>query len=251
MIDRRSWFVIVLALVLLAAVPSTPAAQTRFVFANESPYDTMDPHAAFDVGRVAVRLNLYDGLYRWLDNPPKLEPWLAESHTVSPDGLTYTFKLRQGAKFHDGAEITAEDVRYSAERILAMKKGAAALLSTMIAPGATKALDRHTVQFTLTKPAAIFLAVVPEVHVVNSALLKKHEKDGDWGAAWLTGNEAGSGSYMLTRYDPAVGFIAKRFAGHFMPWGPKWIDATEFRTIKEDTTRVLGMIKGDYQGTGG
>src|SRR5437870_12430097 len=56
---------------------------------------------------------------------------------------------------------------------------------------------------------------------------------------------------MLTRYDPAVGFIAKRFAGHFMPWGPKYIDEIEFRHVKEDNTRVLGMIKGDYQGTGG
>src|SRR5687767_1632800 len=180
MTHSRSWLTLIVALLTLATLAAPATAQTRFVFANESPYDTMDPHAAFDVGRVAVRLNLYDGLYRWLDNPPKLEPWLAESHTISPDGLTYTFKLRRGAKFHDGSEITAEDVRYSAERILAMKKGAAALLATMIAPGATKALDRHTVQFTLTKPAAIFLAVVPEVHVVNMALLKKHEKDGDW-----------------------------------------------------------------------
>jgi peptide/nickel transport system substrate-binding protein len=248
----RAWLATLLLVAVAGATPAVPAAaQTRFVFANESPYDTMDPHAAFDVGRVAVRLNLYDGLYRWLDNPPKLEPWLAESHTVSPDGLTYTFKLRKGARFHDGTEITAEDVRYSAERILALKKGAAALLSTMIAPGSTRALDRHTVQFTLTKPAAIFLAVVPEIHVVNAALLKKHEKGGDWGAAWLTGNEAGSGSYQLTRYDPAVGFVARRFAGHFMPWGPKYIDEIEFRTVKEDNTRVLGMIKGDYQGTGG
>src|SRR4030095_4728684 len=161
MTDRRFWLILVLALILLAAVPSAPAAQTRFVFANESPYDTMDPHAAFDVGRVAVRLNLYDGLYRWLDNPPKLEPWLAESHTVSPDGVTYTFKLRKGAKFHDGTEITAEDVRYSMERILAMKKGAASLFSTMVAPNTTKALDRYTVQFTITKPAAIFMATIP------------------------------------------------------------------------------------------
>lgn len=168
-------------LITLVAAPLGGEAQTRFVFANESPYDTMDPHAAFDVGRVAVRLNLYDGLYRWLDNPPVLHPWLAESHTVSPDGLTYTFKLRRGAKFHDGAEVTAEDVRYSIERILALKKGAAALLSTMVAPGSTKALDRATVQFALTKLSAIFMAVVPEVHVVNAALLKKHEKDGDWG----------------------------------------------------------------------
>ena len=249
---RYSGLAVVLIAALVAAAPTVPAAaETRFVFANESPYDTMDPHAAFDVGRVAVRLNLYDSLFRWLDNPPKLEPWLAESHTVSSDGLSYTFKLRHGAKFHDGTEITAEDVRYSMERILALKKGAASLLGTMVAPNTTKALDRYTVQFTLAKPSAIFMAVMPEIHVVNAALLKKNEKDNDWGAAWLTSNDAGSGSYMLSRYDPAVGFIAKRFAGHFMPWGPKYIDEIEFRLVKEDNTRVLGMIKGDYQGTGG
>src|SRR5262249_31616371 len=116
MTHRLSWLTVALVLVALVAAPTMPAAaQTGFVLSHESPHDTLDPHAAFDVGRVAVRLNLYDGLYRWLDNPPKLEPWLAESHTVSPDGLTYTFKLRHGAKFHDGTEITAEDVRYSAE----------------------------------------------------------------------------------------------------------------------------------------
>ncbi len=231
--ERRASPLAAMVLILALAAGVTPAvAETRFVFANESPYDTMDPHAAFDVGRVAVRLNLYDGLYRWLDNPPVLHPWLAESHTVSPDGLTYTFKLRRGAKFHDGAEVTAEDVRYSIERILALKKGAASLLSTMVAPGSTKAVDKSTVQFTVTKPTAIFMAVMPEIHVVNSALLRKHEKDGDWGGGWLTTNDAGSGSYMLTRYDPAIGFIARRFPGHFMPWGPKSIDEIEFRHVR-------------------
>jgi ABC-type transport system substrate-binding protein len=247
----RARLALMLLVVALAGSPAPAPAETRFVFANESPYDTLDPHAAFDVGRVAVRLNLYDGLYRWLDNPPVLQPWLAESHAVSADGLTYTFTLRRGARFHDGGEVTAEDVRYSVERILALKKGAAALLSTMVTPGSTRALDRYTVQFALTKPAAIFLAVVPEIHVVSSALLRKHERDGDWGAAWLTSHEAGSGSYMLARYDPAVGFIARRFAGHFVPWGPRWIDEIEFRHVKEDNTRVLGMIRGDYQGAGG
>lgn len=237
-------------LALLLAVQPVAAAQ-RFVFANESPYDTLDPHTVWDVGRVAVRLNLYDGLYRWLDNPPKLTPWLAESHTVSPDGLTYTFRLRKGAKFHDGTEVTAEDVRYSIERILALKKGAASFLATMIDPGKTRALDRYTVEFTLKKPSAIFLSVMSEIHVVNSALVKKHEKGGDWGAAWLASNEAGSGSYMLTRYDPAVGFIAKRFKDHFMGWGDKYIEEIEFRHVKEDGTRVLGLIKGDFHGAGG
>lgn len=234
---------------LLAAQPAT-AAQ-RFVFANESTYDTLDPHAVWDVGRVAVRLNFYDGLYRWLDNPPKLHPWLAESHTVSPDGLRYTFKFRRGARFHDGAEVTAEDVRYSMERILALKKGAASFLSTMIEPGKTRAVDRHTVEFTLKKPTAIFLSVVSEIHVVNSALVKKHEKDGDWGGAWLASNEAGSGSYMLTRFDPAVGFVARRFKDHFLGWGDRYLEEIEFQHVKEDSTRILGMIKGDFHGTGG
>src|SRR5947207_14736978 len=99
----------------------------------------MDPHAAFDVGRVAIRLNLYDGLYRWLDNPPKLEPWLAESHTVSPDGLTYTFTLRRGAKFHDGAEIAAEDVGDTAARIVALKDGASGRTAPCVAPDAVSA----------------------------------------------------------------------------------------------------------------
>src|SRR3954470_19161295 len=90
MTRARTWLILVFLLAMTGLAAAPASAQTRFVFANESPYDTMDPHAAFDVGRVAVRLNLYDGLYRWLDNPPKLEPWLAESHTVSPDGLTYS-----------------------------------------------------------------------------------------------------------------------------------------------------------------
>ena len=221
------------------------------MFANESPYDTLDPHAAFDVGRVAVRLNLYDGLYRWLDNPPKLEPWLAESHTVSPDGLTYTFKLRHGAKFHDGTEITAEDVRYSAERILAMKKGAASLHRHHDRP------RRHQGPRPLHRPVHARQA---RGHLPGGGARdprgqlgpRQEEREGrDWGAAWLTNNEAGSGSYVLDRYDPAIGFTAKRFASHFMPWGPKPIDEIDFRFVKEDNTRVLGMIKGDYQGTGG
>src|SRR5439155_8510370 len=133
-----------------------------------------------------------------------------ESHAVSADGLTYTFKLRPGAKFHDGTEITAEDVVWSTERIFQVKKGIASLLAGMLAPGSVKALDKQTVQFTLKSPTATFLAVVPEIHVLNARLVKANEKDGDWGQAWLAKSDGGSGSYMLDKFDPAVGFSAKR-----------------------------------------
>jgi len=159
--------------------------------------------------------------------------------------------LRKGVKFHDGTEVKASDVVYSMERILALGKGAASLFKTMIAPGQTRALDDYTVEFKLTKPSAIFLSIVPEIHIVNEKLVKAHEVNDDWGAAWLSKNEAGSGAYKLTQFDPAIGFVAERYPDHSKGWGPKYIDEIEFRGVKDTTTRVLGLIKGDFNGIGG
>src|SRR4051812_5932158 len=89
------------------------AAGKHFITANNSPYDTLDPHVVFDIGRIATRLNMYDCLVRWVGNPPKLELWLAEKIDISSDGSTYTITLKPNATFHDGAKVTAEDVVYS------------------------------------------------------------------------------------------------------------------------------------------
>jgi len=248
----RTAFAAGLAVAGVSALTGAAEAGGKFVFANSSPYDTLDPHAVYDVGRVASRLNLYDGLMRWVDNPPKLEPWLAESYEVSDDGTVYTFKLRE-ATFHDGTPLEASDVVYSIERILALKKGAFSLYSDVIEPGSTKALDARTVQFNLTKPSAIFMATVPAIHVVNEDLVRANEVDGDWGGAWLSSNDAGSGSFELTRYDPAIGFQAKRFDDHFHGWdmNPNPFDEIEFRTVVEINSRVLGLLNGDFHGTDG
>ncbi|MDC1156437.1 ABC transporter substrate-binding protein [Alphaproteobacteria bacterium] len=242
---------VALTAVSIMGVSTNSFAKSKFVFANSSPYDTLDPHVIYDVGRVASRLNMYDGLMRWLDNPPQLTPWLAESYEISADGKTYTFKLRKGATFHDGSPVEAKDVVYSIERILALKKGAVSLFSKSIEPGSTQAPDNHTVVFNLNAASSIFLATVPAIHVVNSDLLKSKEVDGDWGGTWLSKNEAGSGSFELTRYDPAIGFQAKRYANHFMGWGDKYLDEIEFRTVKEINSRVLGLLNGDFHGTDG
>ena len=250
MIDRRSWLAIVLAVILTGGGASGPGGEEGVVFANESPYDTMDPHAAFDVGRVAVRLNLYDGLYRWLDNPPKLEPWLAESHTVSADGLTYTFKLRRGRQVPRRRRDHRRGRRYSAERILALKKGAASLLSTMIAPGSTKALDRPHRRVHAHQAGGDLPGRRARGPRRECGALKKHEKDGDWGAAWLTSNEAGSAP-TSSRATIRPSASSPTASPSTSCRGAKCIDEIEFRTVKEDNTRVLGLIKGDYQGTGG
>ena len=255
MTTRRTVLKTVLGSLALAATgPAAPAAAQsggRFVYANNSPYDNLDPHTIFDTARAASRFNLYDGLYRWVDNPPKMIPWLAESHSVSDDGKVYTFKLRRDAKFHNGEPVTATDVVYSIERIIALKKGAASLYLDAIKPGSTQALDPHTVAFNLAQPSAIFLTTVPDILIVNSALVKANERNGDWAEPWLARNEAGSGSYVLRRHDPAVGWTGRRFNEHFAGWSGQPFDDVEFRTVLETNTRVLGLMRGDYQGADG
>ncbi|MGQ9734869.1 MAG: ABC transporter substrate-binding protein [Candidatus Bipolaricaulia bacterium] len=77
----------------------------------------LDPHVATAFSSFRVMEHIYEGLLRY-DSELNLQPALAESWTVSPDGKTYVFKLREGVKFHDGSVLRAEDVKYSFERIL-------------------------------------------------------------------------------------------------------------------------------------
>ena len=145
-----------------------------------------------DIGRIAIRLNMYDALTRWVDNPPKLENWLIDKVDISSDAKKYTFTLKPNVKFHDGTPMTADDVVYSMERILALKLGAYGLFKDIVLPGTTKAINPQTVEFNLKIPFAVFMAVLSELWVVNSKLVKRNEKDNDWGAAWLSRNDAGS-----------------------------------------------------------
>ena len=101
-----------------------------------------------------------------------------------------------------------------------MKKGAYSLFEGSIAPGSTKAPDAKTVVFTLTKPSAIFLATVPEIHVVNAELrpapTRSRRRSRDRHGCRRT--TPAPGSFMLKRYDPAIGWQAERFEDHFYGW---------------------------------
>jgi peptide/nickel transport system substrate-binding protein len=239
-------------LVCLFALPITlicggqkADAGQKLIWARESEYDNLDPHLVYDVSRIASRLNLYDGLYRWQNNPPEIVPWVAEAYEVSSDGLRWTFKLRKGVKFHDGSEVTAEAVKYSMNRILALGQGAARLFLPIIKIDTTRVLDKYSVEFNLTKSFSPFLSIVPEIHIVNPKICKAHEVKNDWGSTWLASHEAGSGSYELTQYDPAVGFTMTRFKDHFLGWEGKHVDEVEFRTIREFASKLLALKKGE------
>lgn len=252
-ISRRGLIVWGGSVGLFAGLPGSAIAAEgkRFVTANNSPYDTLDPHVVYDIGRIASRLNMYDSLVRWVDNPPRLELWLADHIDVSADGTTYTAVLKPNAKFHDGSPVTADDVVFSMERILGLKQGAYGLFKSAVSPGKTRALNAGTVEFSLNHPYAVFRAILSELWIVNSKLLRVHEKSGDWGNAWLARNDAGSGGFRLHRFDPAIGFQADRFDGHFRGLGKSNITGADFRVVLETASRSLGVEKGEFNTTDG
>src|SRR5204862_4058063 len=97
--------------------------------------------------------HLYEGLYS-LDASNRPIPMLAEGHTVSKDGLTYTFKLRQGIKFHNGKEMTSDDVVASLTRWGKQSSYGKALFAQV---AEFRAVDKHTVQMQLKEKSAIVL----------------------------------------------------------------------------------------------
>lgn len=223
------------------------ATARRLVVAVPTTFDTLDPHLVLDTPRAAIRLNFYDALYRWEDSPVRVAPWLAQSYTISEDGKTYRFTLRQGARFHDGSVMSSADVVYSVERILALKRGPAPLLAALVNPGATKAIDPATVEFSLTRPSPLFLTLLPEVHVVNAKLLRSHEVNNDWGRAWLANNEAGSGAYVLKSHSP-ISVVATRFAEHWQnTWSRAPVATVELRTSLDTEASIEALVKGDVQ----
>lgn len=225
------------------------AGGSKYVWGCPSEFQSMDPHAIYDVTTENIRLNIYDHLYRYLDNPPKIHPWLAESYSASQDGLKWTFNLRKGAKFHNGDEVTAEAVKYSMERLLGLGKGASALFKPVVDPGAITVKNRYAIEFTLRESYAPFLSIVPTFCIVNPKVLEG--KAGPWGSEWLADNDAGSGSYMLEKYSPGVGWTAKRFKDHWMGWKGDHVDEIEFRTVHETASRVMALMKGDIHGCDG
>lgn len=246
---------VVAGLVILCFTGRGPAAAGKPIemrWAVEMEIASVDPSKSTNNWEWVVALNLYDPLlFPDPDPKKKLKPWIAESWTVSPDGKTYTFKIRRGLKFHDGAEITAEDVAFSMERLVTTG-GPVATQFKMIKPGTTKEIDKYTVAFHLTQKDPAFLSRMTIMRVLNKNLVMKSKAPGkfgdygDFGDKFLTVNDAGSGPYRVASMKHGDRLVLERFRDHSLhKWAPNSIDRITIFMIPEIVTISAKFEKGE------
>src|SRR5665213_3209631 len=144
-------------------LPLAAAAQTLEIATDQSPVG-LDPHIATAFSTGMIDSNIYEGLTA-IDKDLRIVPSLAESWTVSPDGLTYIFQLRTGAKFHNGRAVTAQDIIANIERVRDPKTGSP-IGSRFTGIKSMTATGTNQLQLTLDAPSAPFLSQLATLFIV-------------------------------------------------------------------------------------
>ncbi|HEU4915630.1 MAG TPA: ABC transporter substrate-binding protein [Acidimicrobiia bacterium] len=225
-----------------------------FVHAADDEATTVDPaQVEPGEGGETIITQVYERLIEVGPDGPDLVPGLAtevptiDNGLISEDGLTYTFPIREGVVFHDGTELTAEDVKYSWDRAMTMDlpEGNAGLLADIVAE--TNVVDDLTFEVTLSEPSASFLNAVVTASVASIVSQDAVEANGGVVAGevneFLTANPVGTGAYELTAWNRGENFQLGVFEDY---WGtPANIDVRI--DIAPDTdTRILGLRAGEY-----
>lgn len=228
-----------------AAKPAEPAAASEpkvLIMAVEGSAPTFDPLGASDSRVDTPSINMYNTLYQSKPGTTDMVPELAESYVVAADGLSTTLKLKKGVKFHDGTELKAADVKYTIDRMLALKKG---YYQSLTAFAGADVVDDYTVTIKVSAPFPGLIMALSRLYVVNSALVKKNEAAGDWGEKWLQDHDAGSGPYKLVSFEPEQQFTMEKFPEYFKGWEGSHADTVIFRVFKEEATRRLALESGE------
>jgi peptide/nickel transport system substrate-binding protein len=177
--------------------PSGPAATNATLNYNVNSQVMIgwDPSTGYSNEIIAMN-NMYEQLTRYNAETQQVDPLLATEWTTTDDGLTWTFTIRDGVRFHSGRTMTADDVKASIERTIDMNGGAAYIW------GPVKSIDApapDTVVFTLKYPAPIdLIASADYAAYIFDTKAAGNEDLGKW---FEQGNEAGTGPYMLDTWD--------------------------------------------------
>ncbi|MEM8662955.1 MAG: ABC transporter substrate-binding protein, partial [Pseudomonadota bacterium] len=242
--------ILVAAALTAAAVTAAQAFERRgddvyLVVAGRQAVPNMDPSLKYDASRRTFFQAMYDALVKYEGTPPEVKPWLAESYSVSDDGLTYTFNLVEDATFHNGDPVTAEAVRWSFERTLALGQGPSWSLEPVLKAENIKAIDEHTVEMTLERPFSPFMSFLPWWYVMNPAVVMENAEGDDYGQAFLVDNAAGGGPYKLARVEPNNLYELERFDEYWKGHEGE-LGGIVYKVVREGSVQRAGLQKGEF-----
>lgn len=217
------------------AVSTTAWAQTLEIGFDQSPAG-LDPHIATAFSTFAIiNGTIYEGLTR-VDKDLRVGPSLAESWTVSADGLTYRFKLRGNVKFHNGAAMDSTDVVATINRVLSKDIGSP-LASRFTAIDSATAVDGGTVELKLKEPSAPLLTSLATLAIVPRTM--QADKEG------LQKQPVGTGPFSFAEWQPNSFIRLAKHAGYWDAGMPK-LDGLKFNLVPESATRQVGLSSGTY-----
>ena len=177
---------------------------TTLVVDKANELQSVDPGFDYEYAGWEVIANLYDPLVTYdMNNSARFVGRLADSWTSSPDGLVYTFKLKQNAKFSNGDGFDANAVQYSMNRVLKMNQPPSWILSQSLNLDSVKVIDKYTVEFHLTQPYSAFLATLATMtaSIVNPNVVEAHGGVvANSTNAWMDSNAAGTGPFILQEW---------------------------------------------------
>lgn len=193
--------------------------------------DSLDPHKALAAGTKEILFNVYEGLLK-PDSQGNNIPAVAESYSVSEDLMTYTFKLRDGIKFHNGKNVTADDVKYSIDKFAGISDGSEPLVSAFSVIEEVNIIDDKTVDVVLNTPDTdlpTYLAMV------SAAIIPKDNENPDTVAI-------GTGPYKYVSRSPQENVICEAFDDY---WGEKAnIKNVTFKVEANADSIVMDLLGG-------
>lgn len=231
-------------LILIVALSGLAQAQDNqitLVF-NADP-QTLDPHARTARAYPAAGFLIYDTLV-YQDDTGAILPSLAEEYTISEDGLTLTFTLREGIRFSDGTELDVDDVIFTYERLQEIGQFSQ-IYENMRTVERFERVDDRTVRFHLSEPSADLLSrlALPYAGILSPEAVEAAGDDYGF-------NPVGTGPYVASNWTPQVGMTLTRnpyYEGH-RPWtqgGIPAIETIEVRFLRDQSTIANGLRSGD------
>ncbi len=214
-----------------------------FVYSRGSDAISLDPAIPDDGESFKAIIQIYDGLIKYKAGSTELIPGLATSWDVSTDGLTYTFHLRKGVKFHDGTPFNADAVVFSIDRQLPGKAtdNMAYASFTFGLVKTVEKVDDYTVKITLSQPYTPFLANLAmglSAPIVSPTAVKKY------GADWGNKYAVGTGPFILEKWDHGMKTITLKKNPNYWDGAPL-LDEVIIKVTDDNTVRANEVIAGD------